>query len=118
MSTYLDLFDQVVRENSKLRYHSQFLQSVRVGYELDETYITGRVSAEISKKIAYKVDIHLDKFGVVIACQCECGAGEGPEAHCKHIALVLFALTKVKEGILTKQTCTQTLMTFHQTKQI
>jgi hypothetical protein len=54
--------------------------------------------------------------GVVLECQCECTAGTGPSAHCKHVALVLFALTRVSEGILTKETCTQTLQSFHQAK--
>ena len=46
-----------------------------------------------------------------------CCVGEGPEGHCKHVALALFALAHTEEGIITKETCTQTLMTFHQTKQ-
>jgi hypothetical protein len=40
----------------------------------------------------------------------------GPDAHCKHVAVVYYALTKVKEGIITKETCTQQLQTFHQAK--
>ena len=117
VKTYLALFDQELRENAKSMYYDQFLQSIRAGYEDDDTYIVGRVSAEMSKKALYTVHIKLDKFGVVVASQCECGAGEGPEGHCKHVAVVLYALTHTKEGIITKQTCTQTLMTFHQTKQ-
>lgn len=117
VKTYLSLFNQELRENAKSMYHDQFLQSIRVGYDDEDTYIVGRVSPEMTKKGMYKVHIKIDKFGVVLASQCECGAGEGPEGHCKHVALVLFALTRTKEGIITKETCTQTLMTFHQTKQ-
>ncbi|KAK2142384.1 hypothetical protein LSH36_963g00046 [Paralvinella palmiformis] len=40
----------------------------------------------------------------------------GPEAHCKYVGLVLHALTKLKEGIITQETCTQVLQTFHQAK--
>ena len=41
----------------------------------------------------------------------------GPEAHCKHVGLVLYALTKLKEVIITQETCTQVLQTFHQANQ-
>ena len=97
-------------------YEGQFLRSIRIGQHGEDTYIIGRVSAEMSKKAVYKTDVKLDTFGVVTACQCECGAGEGLEAHCKHVAVVLYALTHIRTGIITKQTCTQTLQTFHQTK--
>jgi len=70
----------------------------------------------MSKKVIYKVDIKLDNLGVVEECQCECAARIGPEAHCKHIALVLYAVTKAQDGILTMETCTEVLQTFHQTK--
>ena len=114
--TYLELFSQDLRQKSKNMYEGQFLRSIRIGQHDEDTYIIGRVSAEMSKKAVYKTDVKLDTFGVVTACQCECGAGEGPEAHCKHVALVLYALTHIRTGIITKQTCTQTLQTFHQTK--
>ncbi len=39
-----------------------------------------------------------------------------PDAHCKHVALVYYALIKMKDGIETKETCTQQLQTFHQAK--
>jgi len=55
-------------------------------------------------------------MGVVQESQCKCASGMEPEAHCKHVVLVMFTLTKVKEGIITMETCTQQLQTFHQTK--
>jgi len=70
------------------------------------------------KKCIYNLDIQLDSLGVVQQCQCECAAGMGPEAHCKHVGLVLHALTKLKEGIITQETCTQVLQIFHQAKKI
>ena len=98
--TYLELFSQDLQQKSKNMYEGQFFRSIRIGQHGEDTYIIGRVSAEMSKKAVYKTDVKLDKFGVVTACQCECGAGEGPEAW----------------SIITKQTCTKTLQTFHQTK--
>ena len=49
VKTYLSLFNQDLRENAKEMYHDQFLQSIRVGCDGDDTYITGRVSPEMTK---------------------------------------------------------------------
>jgi len=43
------------------------------------------------------VDIHLDKEGVVQACQCDCGAGMDPHAHCKYVICILFGLMNFSE---------------------
>ena len=48
--------------------------------------------------------------------RCECAAGMGSDAHFKHLALVLYAITKIKDGIITMETCTQHLQAFHQAK--
>lgn len=51
----------------------------------------------------------MDTYGVVLESQCECGAGQGPLAHCKHVGLLLYGFTKffVDDEILTEITCTQ-----------
>ena len=33
----------------------------------------------------------MDQFGVVVEAKCECGAGQGPSAHCKYVACTLPA---------------------------
>lgn len=47
-----------------------------------------------------------------------CGAGMGPYAHCKHVCAVLLCLYKFCSSgeMLTEETCTQRLQTFHQVK--
>jgi len=70
------------------------------------------------KNVTYVVDVVVDKYSTVLQCQCECAAGMGPTAHCKHVRAVLSALcdfTKNK-SVRTEQTCTQRLQTFHKTK--
>ncbi|KAK2159549.1 hypothetical protein LSH36_151g07060 [Paralvinella palmiformis] len=99
---YMDLYGQDLKENSKAMYKAKFLRSIRLASQKENVYICGRVSAEMYKKCIYNVDIQLDSLGVVQQCQCECAAGMGPEAHCKHVGLVLHALTKLKEGIITQ----------------
>ena len=87
-------------------YHGYFLQSIQAASDGHHTYVAGWLSAEMTKRCIYHVDVKLDSFGVVAAYQCECAAGEGQYAHCKHVALVLYALTFAKERILTHMTYT------------
>ena len=116
VKVYLQLFNQELREKCKSMYYAKFLQSIRFVKVTDFVFICGRVSAEMSKKCVYTVDLKLDEHGVISECQCECAAGMGPDCHCKHVTVILFALTKVRDGIITKETCTQVLQTFHQAK--
>jgi len=68
--------------------------------------------------VTYIVDAQFDKNGVVQSCQCDCGSGMGPHAHCKHVACVMHGLTQFCDSgeFTTLQTCTQQLQTFRHTK--
>ena len=73
-------------------------------------YFTGSVWAEMKKTTSYKVDVCIDKDLVVTEAQCECGAGQGPTAHCKHVTVVLLGIVRFRDdGIkyLQEATCTQ-----------
>ena len=54
----------------------------------------------------------------MVQCKCECAAGMGSSAVCKHVCTVLFALQMFSESceIVKEETCTQTLQTFYQAK--
>ena len=47
--------------------------------------------------MTYVVDVVVDKYSTVLQCQCECAAGMGPTAHCKHVRAVLYALCEFTE---------------------
>jgi len=113
---YLSVHEQDLRQKIPDLYYGKFLRSVRSTTVDTKTYICSRVSAEMFKNCVYTVDVCLDEHGVVLQAQCECKAGVGPQAHCKHIAVTLYAITQVETGIITKETCTQQLQTFHQVK--
>lgn len=72
----------------------------------------------MKKKVIYNVDVSVDDHGVLLECQCDCGAGMGPEAHCKHVCLVIYALVKFTQSkhITVRKTCTEMLQTFHKAK--
>jgi hypothetical protein len=85
---------------------------------MQHVYFKAECHAQMKLRVSYVVDVCVEKTGVVNACQCECGAGMGPSAHCKHVIAVLYGITKfcTSGEFITFQTCTQTLQTFHQTK--
>jgi hypothetical protein len=63
----------------------------------------------MKKSVSYKVDVSLDNYQVIVAAQCECAVGQGPSAHCKHVACLLYAVHAFSNTgqLLTEQTCTQ-----------
>ena len=73
------------------------------------------MSGEYLKSVEYKGDIKIDRHGVAVDCQC--AAWVGPDVRRQHVSVVYCALTKVKEGILTKETRTQQLQTIYQAKE-
>jgi len=84
----------------------------------DLVFFSGCVWAEMRKSVSYKVDFSIDGFGVVQEAQCECAVGQGPVAYCKHVGVCMYGahILGTTGSILTEQTCTQTLQTFHHTK--
>jgi len=99
-------------------YEQRYVRVVRVSPQNSMYYISSVVWAEMRKQNSYKVDISVDAHAIVAEAQCECGAGQGPSAHCKHVTTVLYALSRLTADgtILTEQTCTQVFQTFHQAK--
>lgn len=97
-------------------YEDSHLEFMRHAKSQDHTFLKGRVAAEMKKTTLYMVDIELSSNGVILCAQCECAVGEGPGAHCKHVGVLLYAATQMKDGIKTRETCTQVLQTFHHAK--
>ena len=115
---YLSPFGKQLEEKAASLYKERFLTCVRLAIHDEQYFVLGRIAAEMKKKVTYKVDIVVDRNGAIQECQCECAVGMGPDAHCKHVQCVLVALMTFSAGgnILTAQTCTQRLQTFHQCK--
>lgn len=101
-------------------HQQRFVRNIRLAKKDDDgcTFLRAAVWAEMSKSTSYIVDIKLDKDMIIDEAQCECGAGAGPTAHCKHVSLVFHALVTFVGGkpLVTDLTCTEKLQTFHRTK--
>lgn len=105
---YLAKVDKHPEEKVRQLYEEEFILSIRSACEDGITFIKARLAAEMKKKISYNVDVSVDEHGVVVECQCDCGAGMGPEAHCKHVCVIIFALIKFShlKHITVRKTCT------------
>ena len=114
---YLEQFDKVLNNDSKKLYEDRLMLFFRTVKDNDTIYVKARIKAEFMKT-HYDVDISLTSDGGIIQTQCECGAGMGPNGHCKHICCTLYASFKFANTGTVKlhETCTEKLQTFHQTK--
>lgn len=68
-------------------------------------------------QVTYNYKIKLEKnTGTPVNSDCECPAGKGPSATCKHIAAVLLMLQHFHETseLMIEKSCTEGLQTFHQ----
>ena len=120
VTEYLTQFDKAFDAKCKDMYNERLLRYFRVALcaESSKTFVTSTVWAEMKKSVAYKVDVCMNCNGIVDEAQCECGADQGPTAHCKHVAAVLYACVKFVQdsSVLSELTCTQVLQTFHKSK--
>ena len=97
-----------------------FLMYIRARIENDEAFIRGEVRAEMKKSVSYCVDVHVEDGGFIAEAQCECTAGVGPSAHCKHVTSVICALLYFSKTRSVKRevTCTDVLQTFKRPKNV
>ena len=67
------------------------------------------------RTLCYHCYASVDVNGEVLVTECECPAGMGPNAHCKHIQAVLFAIIGLTGGKQPKLElcCTDVLQSFH-----
>jgi len=99
-------------------YDAGFLRFMRVAKCEEKVFIRSQCRAEMRKTVSYNVDILTHTDANIIECQCECAAGMGPKANCKHVRAVLCGLCDFSSSktLKTESTCTQKLQTFHKAK--
>lgn len=100
-------------------YDEYFLMSCRLAEDHGDYYVTGMVSSEMKKNIVYNVVVKL-KNHLVLEAQCECAAGMGPYAQCKHILVVICGIIDMSQNktIKLKGSVTSSLQTFHQPRKL
>ncbi|XP_062599633.1 uncharacterized protein LOC134261201 [Saccostrea cucullata] len=118
ITTYLAQFNKNLESKAKNLYNDGFIKYIRTTENNALWYVRSAIRAEMSKSVVYTIDIVMENDGNIAECQCECAAGMGPLAHCKHIFTALFACLSFKThgSVKTEQTCTQRLQTFHRVR--
>lgn len=100
-------------------YEERFLLTARIAVDGNFTYIQGQCKAQM-KKMFYVVNVKLNSDGSIEQSHCECAAGSGVEAHCKHVMVLLHGvedMVRTKTMIL-YQVCTQKLMDFKRPRKV
>jgi len=69
-------------------------------------------------QVLYNYKLRLDSDGNMLNSDCECPAGKGPHASCKHIASVALMLAHFVDNkmLLIGRSCTEELQAFHKPK--
>lgn len=88
--------------------------------ESDCLFFTGFIKAAMKKKVSYNFRVKMSTDGIMESATCECPAGAGPLATCKHIAALMIVLAHFSQtGILhIENTCTDTLQQFSRPRKL
>ena len=88
---------------------ARFVKYVVVGTLPGTSYFQGVVRAEMKKHMAYTVILSVGHMAVVKNAHCECAAGSGLAAKCKHVNVLLFAIEhSARTGeVLMEKACTE-----------
>ncbi|XP_063384478.1 uncharacterized protein LOC134670606 [Cydia fagiglandana] len=111
IQAYFEKFN--AQNKGKDMYESRCLLTARYASVGASTYFQGQCKAQM-KKVTYIVNVKVSKEGNIEQANCECAAGSGIEAHCKHVSVLLCAVEDMcrTKTIMVHQVTTQKLMTF------
>ena len=107
-----------VSKKAKNIYMERYMKFVRLTTgQSNTTFFKAQCFSSYKKNVSYNIDIEIDK-NAVRRCQCECAAGTGPYARCKHVCALLFGLSQFcyDRYFRTHETCTEKLLSFNRPK--
>ncbi|KAL0884189.1 hypothetical protein ABMA27_016194 [Loxostege sticticalis] len=101
----------------KSLYENRYLLILRAVKIDDLAFIKGFCKASM-KRIQYEINIKIHQNGTVEESNCECTAGSGIHAQCKHVATVLYGMVDMlhHKTALLEEVSTQKLQSFHHPK--
>lgn len=118
--SYLATFEKYFDNTPVSLYKEKYLCYIRMHDSEDQDcyFVKSACRAEMKKSVVYLVDIRVSRGGEILESQCECGAGMGPTAHCKHVCTLLYAcyVFSLTGSVNVESTCTEKLQSFHQVK--
>lgn len=74
-----------------------FLTSLVVSNYKELFFYRAQVNSEMTKSLTYFVKLVINLEGNIIEGSCECIAGKGTKAICKHVATVCYAILQFRE---------------------
>ncbi|XP_048487174.1 uncharacterized protein LOC125490849 [Plutella xylostella] len=97
---------------------NEYLMALVTSIQNDVLFYRGQVHSENTKSLSYFVNIAIKTNGNVVQSMCECAAGKGPQAVCKHIACVCYAILRFREHSewVIKKTPTENKQKWHEPK--
>ncbi|CAG5070424.1 Protein of unknown function, partial [Cotesia congregata] len=107
---------EVHKTLGKEMYENRYLMHARIAENKNSIFIQGHCLAQMKKSVQYKSDIQISKStGFIDGTHCECAVGSDDTAHCKHIAVLLWAMEEMEreKKMILRTVCTQELQTFH-----
>ena len=97
------------------------VEALSFSTERGNIFFSGIVNAEMRSKCSYNIKIAVEEeTGEIVHSECECPAGKGPNATCKHVvgALIVVVLLKEKGEVSLSGSCTDTLQTFKKPRKL
>ena len=88
---------EAVHKKSYNMMEQEFLRALTEAKESDYYFYRGQVNSQFTKSLSYFVLRALNLDGNIVQSQCECEAGAGPFAACKHVGVLCYALVHFKE---------------------
>ena len=107
-----------LKEDATRLYQNGYLVFLRISTNKSEAYFRSKCRASMKKSMSYFADIKMNVVNNMLvpeSSQCECAAGMGPSAFCKHIGATFLAILGASDGskMILEQSCTSQLQTFH-----
>lgn len=80
-------------EKGRKLFMCDFLKNCRFHEKKDDIFIRATCCAEMKKSLEYDVNVHINvRECLIMKAQCQCPAGVGPGAACKHVSALLYAI--------------------------
>ena len=84
-----------MNKSAKYLYECGHVQNIQIGTSTSHMSVKANCLPEMKKDHVYKVLISLDTTSWdIVAAECGCPAGKGPNASCKHVGATCYALVE------------------------
>ncbi|CAF1654234.1 unnamed protein product, partial [Adineta ricciae] len=102
-------------KNGNLLFNDHFIHNITIVRDYAKRTISAKCRAQMKKSTTYQLNmtININRPADILNATCECVAGKGERAACKHLAALCFALLDYDNKKL-YESCTQRLQEWHQ----